>query len=174
MGHSDRRPATMGPTWFRSGVAVTLLVLGGCQPPVAGNYRAVSRDEIPAGRAVLQIFRLPSVLEDVPECNMRVGQLTVGGLQPGTYTTVFAEAGKTRVETVDTAPAFVTLYLEAGETVFVRQGWHLRGEGLQPVLEHLPAARAEDEIRRCRYVESPDLVISPEDEGGDGGGVPVR
>ena len=164
----------MGPTWCRLVAVVTLLVLGGCQPPLAGDYRAVSRDEMPEGRAVLQIFRQPSVLEDVPACNMRVGDLTVGGLQPGTYTTVFAEAGKTRVETVDTAPAFVTLYLEAGETVFVRQGWHLRGEGLQPVLEHLPAARAEDEIRRCRFVDTPDLVISPEDEGEHDGDVPVR
>ena len=66
--------------------------------------------------------------------------------------------GKTRIETVGTAPAFVTLRLKANHEYFIRQAWHMRGAGVQPALDHLPKVKAEEGIMWCSYVESPSLV----------------
>ena len=143
---------------------VLLVVLSACAPKIAGDFRLLNQDEVPDETAIVYLFRPPSVIDESAICNTMVGEVLVGGLKPGDYTVVFAQPGKTRFETVGTAPAFVTVNLNAESEYFIRQAWHFRGGGAQPALDHLPKVKAKNEIQWCSFVESPSPALEPEEE----------
>jgi len=149
---------------LRSAAAVLTLLLAGCAPGPNKGFRPVCREEVPAGMAVVYLYRPPSLLGTIESCNMEIGDRVVGALDAARYTHVFVAPGKVRFETVGDYRAFVTVNIRAGEEYFIRQTWVFQPAGLQPRLENMTAIKASDELQSCTYVEEPPIIEASEDE----------
>lgn len=156
----------------RSSILVVLFLVGllfSCSPEQQGDFQEVSKDEVPAGKAVVYLYRLPSITS-VGLCNVELNDEVIGALHPGQYTVCFVSPGKTRIEAAEPYGAFVTVNVSANNRYFIRQKWVFSSTGFSPVLEHLTEIKALTEIGRCLFVKTPpmvDMIDSEENDGGD-------
>jgi hypothetical protein len=151
------------------GIVVFALALSqiACAPRRAGNFQLLDSDQVPEEKAIVYLYRAPSVLGTIDVCNVQIGDQTIGALDAGRYTHVFVEPGETRFESVGSFRAFVTVNTKAGVEYFIRQTWVFRGTGLQPRMENMTRIKALSEIAACFFVESPPMVEASEDEKED-------
>jgi hypothetical protein len=158
----------------RSYILLVILLVGlvfSCSPEQQGDFHYLSQDEVPAGKAVVYLYRPPSIAT-AGLCNMELNDEVVGALQPGQYTVCFVSPGKTRIEASKPYGAFVNVNVKANSQYFIRQTWVFRSKGFSPVIEHMTEIKAQTEISRCLFVKTPhvvDMTDSEEDGGGDAG-----
>jgi hypothetical protein len=156
----------------RPSLLLVLVIVGlvfSCSPEQQGDFRYVSQDEVPAGKAVVYLYRPPSITK-AELCNMELNDEVVGALHPGQYTVCFVSAGKTRIEASEPYGAFVTVYVKANKQYFIRQKWVFRSKGFIPLIEDMTEIKAQTEIARCLFVKAPpvvDMTDREEDGGGD-------
>jgi hypothetical protein len=157
---------------YRSTILSVLVIVGlvfSCSPEQPGDFKYVSQDEVPAGKAVVYLYRPPSIAT-AGLCNVELNDKVVGALQPGQYTVCFVSPGKTRIEASKPYGAFVTVYVKANKQYFIRQKWVFRSKGFIPVIEDMTEIKAQTEIDRCSFVKAPhvvDMTDSEENGGGD-------
>ncbi len=132
-----------------------LLAQVSCGSEPAVEFRFLSSDDVPPGKAVVYVYRPPSLLGTVGVCNMNVGSELIGSLDAAHYTHLFVEPGKSRIETVGSFHAFVTVNLKAGGEYFIRQTWVLSPAGYRPRIDNMTKVKAESDLRRCTFVERP-------------------
>jgi hypothetical protein len=147
-------------------ICAVLLSLVSCAPTPVGDFRGVPADGIPDGSAVVYVYR-PRQVVGGQGCNMQLGEELIGALSPGSYTHRFLQPGRTRFTTVGDPGAGVTVILDAGEEVFIRQRWVFGAAGLEPRLDHMTRVKAMPELQRCTFVESPEVLEEPDDEEGE-------
>jgi hypothetical protein len=161
----------------RSSLLLVLFLVGlvfSCSPEQQADFQNVSQDEVPAGKAVVYLYRPPSIAT-VGLCNVELNDELVGALHPGQYTVCFVSPGKTRIEASKPYGAFVTVYVKTNKQYFIRQKWVLRSKGFIPVIEHMTEIKAQTEIGRCWFIKIPqvvDMTDSEENDGGDEGSGP--
>jgi hypothetical protein len=161
----------------RSSILLVLLLVGfvfSCSPEQQGDFQYVSQDEVPAGKAVVYLYR-PASIATVGLCNVELNDEVVGALHSGLYTVCFVSPGKTRIEASKPFDAFVTVDVRANKQYFIRQKWIFRSMGFSPVIEHMTEIKAQTEIGRCWFVKTPqvvDMTDSEENGGGDEGSDP--
>jgi len=129
-----------------------------CVSEPAGVFRFLSSDDIPRGKAVVYVYRPPSLLGTVGVCNMNIGSELIGALDAAQYTHLFIEPGKTRFETTGSFRAFVTVNLKADGQYFIKQTWILSPAGFRPRIENMTKVKAETDLSRCTFVETPPLL----------------
>ncbi len=143
---------------------IFLTVQASCTPESKGDFRFIGKDEVVDGKVLVYMYRRPSRLDQSALCNLMINDELVGGLHPGQYTFRFLPPGKTRFETADTSPAFVTVYLREGHEYFIRQTWHIRASGFQPLVECMTRVKAEIDLKLCSYVETPTKIEKKEED----------
>jgi|GEM_PF-2621237 len=134
-----------------------------CVPEPSGEFRFLSSDDIPRGKAVVYVYRSPSPLGTVGVCNMNLDNVLIGALDAAQYTHLFIEPGKTRFETAGTFHAFVTVNLKVGGEYFIKQTWVLSPAGFRPRIENMTKLKAETDLRRCTFVERPPVLEEVEE-----------
>ena len=134
-----------------------------CVPEPAGEFRFLSGDDVPRGKAVVYVYRPPSLLGTVGVCNMNLDSELIGALDAAQYTHLFIGPGKTRFETTGTFQAFVTVNLKVGGEYFIKQTWVLGPAGFRPRIENMTKLKAEIEMRRCTFVERPTVLEEVEE-----------
>jgi hypothetical protein len=149
-------------------VLVIVVVVFSCSQEQQGDFKYVSQDEVPAGKAVVYLYRPPSI-STAGLCNVELNDEVVGALQPGQYTVCFVSPGKTRIEAAKPYGSFVTVYVKANKQYFIRQKWVFRSKGFIPVIEDMTEIKAQTEIARCLFVKAPH-VVDMTDREEDGGG----
>ncbi len=142
-----------------------------CVPEPAGEFRFLSSDDVPRGKAVVYVYRPPSLLGSVGVCNMNLDSELIGALDAAQYTHLFIEPGKTRFETTGTFHAFVTVNLKVGGEYFIKQTWVLGPAGFRPRIEHMTKLKAENDLRRCTFVERPKVLEDVEEQSNKENGV---
>jgi hypothetical protein len=148
--------------------AVGLLMAAvSCSAPTGPPLTPAHPAELPARRALVYVYRPPSLLAGSKRCNVTMNDAVTGGLGPGQYTCVIVKAGHTRFEGSDTDASFVTVILEPGHEYFIKETWLFDQTGLHSRLQHIPKVRALREMAGFTYVESPPVVESktPEEKG---------
>lgn len=132
---------------------IVVLTMTGC----ASGPRFQKIDDIPAGKALVYIYR-PSVLIYGAGAthNVVINDLNTIPLDDGTYYPYFSAPGEV---TFSTAALFqfdqsITIFVDAGETYYVRTGMNfLSGYFLRtPFIELVPAERGLPEISGYRRV----------------------
>jgi hypothetical protein len=136
-----------------------------CSKDPVPEFRFVTLDSIPAGKAIVYVYRPASVVGDFDSCNMNIQNELLGALGPGQYTYLFVDPGKTRFETTGEFRALVTVNLKPGQESFIRQTWVFDAQGYRPQLEHMTRIRASEQLSLCRYVETPPIVTEDEESG---------
>jgi len=139
----------------------------GCVPQPSGDFRFVESGDVPDGKAVVYLYRPPSVLGTVDVCNMEINGEMIGALDAARYSQVFVEPGQTRFETTGDFRAFVTVNLEEDKEYFIRQTWLFHQTGLRPRLENMTRIKAETELATCTFVEAPPIIDPPDNEEGE-------
>jgi hypothetical protein len=139
-----------------------LLILGGvllaaCSPRGARDFVPPAGESTAADTATVYLYRRPGMLGGA-RCNTDLGDELLGALGPGRYTRRFVAPGTTRIVTRGGSVALLTVHLDAGEEVFVRQRWVLGPSGFEARLDHMPRIKALPEIARCSFVEHPPLI----------------
>ncbi len=134
-----------------------------CVPEPAGEFCFLSSDDVPRGKAVVYVYRPPSLLGTVGGCNMNLDSELIGALDAAQYTHLFIEPGKTRFETTGTFHAFVTVNLKVGGEYFIKQTWVLSPAGFRPRIENMTKLKAETDLRRCTFVERPPVLEEEEE-----------
>ena len=134
-----------------------------CVSEPAGVFRFLSSDDIPRGKAVVYVYRPPSLLGTVGVCNMNLGSELIGALDAAQYTHLFIEPGKTRFETTGSFRAFVTANLKVGGEYFIKQTWILNSAGFRPRIENMTKLKAGTDLRRCTFVERPPVIEDVEE-----------
>jgi hypothetical protein len=156
----------------RSSIVLGFLLVGllfSCSPDQQGDFQDVSEDKVPAGKAVVYLYRPPSITS-FGLCNVELNVEVVGALHPGQYTVCFVSPGKTRIAAAEPHRAFITVNVSAPNQYFIRQTWVLSSTGVNPVIEHMTGIKAQTEIGRCLFVKTPpviDTTDSKEDDGGE-------
>jgi hypothetical protein len=145
--------------------AVTAVLLVGCGRAPVGDYEPVKESDVPQGKAVVFIYRPPSLLGTLDVCNMEIGEEVIGGLDSGRYTHLFVEPGKIRFQTDGAFEAIVTVNVREGAPVFIRQTWGFGPSGLRPRLENMTRIKAEAELASCIFVEDPPMIPEPSSDG---------
>lgn len=135
-----------------------LTVHASCAPEPKGDFHFLGSDEVVEGKALVYVYRPPSILGDSALCNLVVNDELVGGLRPGQYTFRFLPPGKTRFEIAGTSPAFVTVNLRENHQYFIRQTWRLRGTGFHPRVDDMTRIKAEPDLKLCSYIETPKEI----------------
>jgi hypothetical protein len=148
-------------------VFLLVVLVFSCSPEQQGDFQYVSQDEVPAGKAVVYLYRLPSI-STAELCNVELNDEMVGALHPGQYTVCFVSPGKTRIEASKPYGAFVTVNVKANSQYFIRQTWVFRSKGFSPVIEHMTEIKAQAEIGRCLFVKAPHVVDMTDNEENDG------
>ena len=157
---------------YRSSILFIFLLVGlvvSCSLEQQGDFQYVSRDKVPAGKAVIYLYRPPSIAT-AELCNVELNDEVVGALHPGQYTVCFVSPGKTRIEASKPYGSFVTVYVKTNKQYFIRQKWVFRSKGFIPVIEDMTEIKAQTEIARCFFVKAPpvvDMTDREEDGGGD-------
>jgi hypothetical protein len=144
--------------------AILALVAVSCAPPPTGDFRFLESGDVPEGKAVVYLYRPPSLLGTIDVCNMEINGDVVGALDAAHYTHVFVDPGKTRFQTTGSFQAFVTVNLREGGEYFIRQTWVFHQTGLRPKLEHMTRIAAEPELVTCSLVEAPPIIDTPDEE----------
>ena len=134
-----------------------------CVSEPTGEFRFLSSDNVPPGKAVVYVYRPPSLLGTVGVCNMNLDSELFGALDAAQYTHLFIEPGITRFETAGTFHAFVTVNLKLGGEYFIKQTWVLSPAGFRPRIENMTKIKAETDLRRCTFVEKPPVLEEVEE-----------
>lgn len=139
-----------------------------CTSEPTREFRFLTSDDIPRNKAVVYIYRPPSVFGTRGVCNMKLNSELIGALNAAQYTYLFVKPAKTRFETTGTFYAFVTVNLQAGGEYFIKQTWVLGPTGFRPQIENMTKIKAEIDLRKCTYVETPPILEEAEEKTGQG------
>lgn len=147
-----------------AGLAVVAVA---CAGPVGPPIEPAHPEQVPPHRALVYVYRPPSLLAGSERCNVRMNDAVAGGLRPGQYTYLVVKPGHTRFQGSDNEASFVTVILEPEHEYFIRETWLFDQTGLHSRLQHFPRVKALREMARCTYVESPPVVEKkkPEEKG---------
>lgn len=117
----------------RSSILLVLFLVGlvfSCSPAQHGDFQYVSQDEVPAGKAVVYLYRPPSIAT-AGLCNVALNDEVIGALNPGQYTVCFFFARQDSHSSHQTVWRFRHRVRESEQAVLHQTKMGLQIEGFQ-------------------------------------------